>query len=106
MYLYEVRLEQGLSKTDAGRFYEVMSGLGAKHNGGGATLDGAIVPFSYKAEVLRSTLAVGKVKRDDLVIVEVTFESLKEEHVHFLDLVVRFFLRRGESYPSIMSGSQ
>lgn len=81
-FVFEVRLSNGLSGTESGSFYENMSELGAIPSSPGQTLNGAIVKHSGNAASLSRQLAVGGVRQSDLIISEVTKNTLMHQHAH------------------------
>ncbi|SFN37086.1 hypothetical protein SAMN04487859_101211 [Roseovarius lutimaris] len=100
MRLYRVSIKKMHQHPEYGRFVEKMSELNAKHPDYGGGMNGALVRHHTDPKTVKAIVAEKMSSDRDIVVEEVTIESLEASHVGYRELVERYFLPYDE-YPEI-----
>lgn len=100
MRLYRVSITEMHQHPEYGRFSEKMSELNAKHPDFGGGMNGALVRHHMDLDTVKSIVSEKMSSDRDIVIEEVTRESLESSHLGYEDLVTRYFLPH-DDYPEI-----
>lgn len=100
MRLYRVTIKKRHQHPEYTRFVEKMGELNAKHPDYGGGMNGALVRHHMDPQTVKAIVSEKMSIDRDIVVEEVTRESLESSHFGYRDLIERYFLPY-DDYPEI-----
>ena len=100
MRLYRVTIDRMRQHPEFSQFVEKMYDLNGKHPDFGGSMNGALVRHHMDPQTVKSIVSENMTRDQDIVVEEITRESLKSSHIGYKDLVENYFLPH-DTYPNI-----